>query len=95
MDGTFDIHQAADFLKVDRTTALELAQRGDIPGARIGRAWVFLREDLQDYLRDRVRQQTNKRREQAEADRYALAAAEPAESRRKGRPRREPPKLAA
>lgn len=95
MEGTFDIHEAADFLKVDRTTVLELAQCGELPGARIGRAWVFLRMDLQDYLRDRIRQQTNKRREQAEVDRYALAAAEPGETKRSGRPRRELPKLAA
>jgi excisionase family DNA binding protein len=54
---TFDIDECADFLKVDRNTALKLAQQGDLPGARIGRAWVFLEDDIVEYLRVRVRQQ--------------------------------------
>jgi excisionase family DNA binding protein len=62
---TFDIHEAADFLKVDRATALELAGSGELPGAKVGRAWVFLESDLVDYLRDRVRRQTGERREEA------------------------------
>lgn len=63
---TYDILEAAEFLKVDRTTALELASSGDLPGAKVGRAWVFLECDLVDYLRDRVRRQTNERREIAQ-----------------------------
>jgi excisionase family DNA binding protein len=62
---TYDIAEAADFLKVDRTTVLELAGLGELPGAKVGRAWVFLESDLVDYLRDRVRRQTNERREAA------------------------------
>lgn len=61
---TFDIHEAADFLKIDRKTAMDLAASGDLPGAKVGRAWVFLEADLVDYLRDKVRKQTNERREQ-------------------------------
>lgn len=64
---TYDINEAADFLKVDRTTALELAGRGELPGARVGRAWVFMEADLVEYLRDAVRRQTNRRREQSSA----------------------------
>jgi excisionase family DNA binding protein len=60
---TYDIIEAAEFLKVDRTTALELAGLGELPGAKIGRAWVFMESDLVDYLRDKVRRQTNQRRE--------------------------------
>jgi excisionase family DNA binding protein len=62
---TYDINEAADFLKVDRSTALELAGRGELPGAKVGRAWVFLELDLVEYLRDTVRRQTDRRREQA------------------------------
>ena len=62
---TYDIAEAADFLKVDRTTVLELAGLGELPGAKVGRAWVFLESDLVEYLRDRVRRQTNERREAA------------------------------
>jgi excisionase family DNA binding protein len=62
---TYDIHEAADFLKIDRSTALDLAGTGELPGAKIGRAWVFLEADLVAYLQDRVRQQTATRRDQA------------------------------
>ncbi len=60
---TYDITEAAEFLKVDRSTVLDLASSGDLPGAKVGRAWVFLESDLVDYLRDKVRRQTNERRE--------------------------------
>ena len=61
MARTFDIDECADFLKVDRNTALKLAQQGDLPGAKIGRAWVFLEDDMVEYLRVRVRQQMTER----------------------------------
>lgn len=64
---TYDIHEAADFLKVDRSTALELANAGTLPGAKVGRAWVFMEEELLNYLRDVTRKQTQERRAQAEA----------------------------
>ncbi|NVH74784.1 helix-turn-helix domain-containing protein [Paraburkholderia sp. JPY432] len=57
MTRTFDIDECADFLKVERKTALKLAQQGDLPGARIGRAWVFLEDDVVEYLRVQVRHQ--------------------------------------
>ncbi|PMS33256.1 helix-turn-helix domain-containing protein [Trinickia symbiotica] len=47
---TFDFNEAAAFLKVDRTTALSLAGPGQLPGAKIGRAWLFLKSDVVAYL---------------------------------------------
>lgn len=61
---TFDIHEVAEFLKVDRSTALDLAATGELPGAKVGRAWVFLETDLVAYLEDKVRYQTMERREE-------------------------------
>ena len=61
---TYDINETADFLKVDRATALGLAGSGELPGAKVGRAWVFLESDLVDYLRDRVRRETTERKEE-------------------------------
>lgn len=74
---TFDIHEAADFLKIDRKTAMELAATGDLPGAKVGRAWVFLETDLVDYLRDKVRRQTNERREQQRIEKRAPTRPDP------------------
>ena len=64
---TYDIHEAADFLKIDRSTALALANDGTLPGAKVGRAWVFMEDELVNYLRDITRKQTHERRAYAQA----------------------------
>jgi excisionase family DNA binding protein len=64
---TYDINEAADFLKIDRSTALELAHLGTLPGAKVGRAWVFMEDELVAYLRDMTRKQTQARRAEAES----------------------------
>lgn len=76
---TFDIDQCAEFLKVDRNTALKLAGRGELPGAKIGRAWVFLEDDLAEYLRTQVRMQMRRRQVESEvqADLDASSARTP------------------
>ncbi len=58
---TFDIDECAEFLKVDSTTVSEMAGMGELPGARIGRGWVFLEEDLVEYVRTQVRHQRRER----------------------------------
>ena len=55
---TYDINEAADFLKIDRSTALDLAHLGTLPGAKVGRAWVFMEDELVAYLRDVTRNRT-------------------------------------
>ena len=59
---TYDINEAAELLKISPATAYELAESGELPGARIGRAWVFLGEELIQYLREEIRQQVIERR---------------------------------
>ena len=65
---TLDIDEAAEFLKINRQTALQLSQSGILPGAKIGRAWVFLEEDLKDYLRSEVKKQQRLRQIEADVD---------------------------
>lgn len=48
---TLDLIEAARFLKADEETIREKAAAGEIPGAKIGRKWVFLDVDLAEYLR--------------------------------------------
>lgn len=60
---TYGLNEAAAYLNVDRDTAGRLAADGDLPGAKIGRAWVFRDNDLDEYLLDQVRRQTAERRE--------------------------------
>lgn len=59
---SFDADEAADFLKIHRNTVLELAEKGELPGAKIGRAWVFVTDDLVEWLRLQVKQQQSNNR---------------------------------
>lgn len=58
---TLDLKEAAEYLKISEESARELAASGDLPGAKVGKAWVFLRDDLKDWLRDQVRRQQEQR----------------------------------
>jgi hypothetical protein len=48
---TLNLQQAADFLKIHPVTLGQKARAGEIPGAKIGKAWVFVEIDLTDYIR--------------------------------------------
>ena len=84
---TFDINEAADFLKIDRSTALDLAHVGTLPGAKVGRAWVFMEDELVAYLRDVTRKQTQARRAQLEVAQVIDRAQQEPKPRRRGRRR--------
>ena len=40
----------------------EMARSGDIPGLKIGRSWLFVRNDLLSYLAERARSEAQERR---------------------------------
>ena len=48
---TFNLHQAAKFLGINKETARRRAVTGQLPAAKVGRSWVFLQEDLVTYVR--------------------------------------------
>jgi len=48
---TLDLKQAADFLKMHPQTVRRLAKAGLLPGAKPGKHWCFLEDDLAGYLR--------------------------------------------
>lgn len=60
---TFDVDEAADMLKVHRNTVLKLAEKGDLPAAKIGRAWVFIVENLVTWLKNTTNDQVKERKE--------------------------------
>ena len=53
---TLNLQQAAEFLKIHPVTLGEKARAGEIPGAKIGKSWVFLEIDLIDYIRAQYQQ---------------------------------------
>lgn len=50
---TLALKEAANFLKMHPEELRRRAKAGLIPGAKLGRAWVFLQDDLADHLRSR------------------------------------------
>lgn len=67
MSLTYDIDQAADFLKINKTTMGEMAATGILPAAKIGIRWVFMERDLIAHLSKAIEAQTLERRRQAAA----------------------------
>lgn len=65
MPRTLGLDECAAMLRINPSTALELAQRGEIPGAKIGRAWVFVEEDVLTYLREQIETQVEQRKKAA------------------------------
>lgn len=65
---TFGVEEAGAFLNACRNTILELAATGELPGAKIGREWVFLKSDVVEYLRKKIREQSSQRRSLNAAD---------------------------
>jgi excisionase family DNA binding protein len=51
--------EVARMLGVTPRTVIRLAERGEIPGFRVGRLWKFLPSDIQGYI-DRQRQGTDR-----------------------------------
>lgn len=48
---TMNLKQAAAYLHMHRVTLLLKAQSGKIPAAKPAKCWVFIEQDLLDYLR--------------------------------------------
>jgi len=55
---TVDLSGAADLLKVHQKTALDLIHAGAIPAAKVGRAYVMLRQDVLHYIENQILAQT-------------------------------------
>lgn len=48
---TLTLPEAAAFLKIHPVTLLVKAKAGEIPGAKIGKRWVFVEIDLIEHIR--------------------------------------------
>ncbi|PKM11554.1 MAG: DNA-binding protein [Gammaproteobacteria bacterium HGW-Gammaproteobacteria-3] len=48
---TLDLSEAAHLLKLHPQTVLQRARSGDIPAAKPGKCWVFIEQDLIEWLR--------------------------------------------
>ncbi|SJM94965.1 helix-turn-helix domain-containing protein [Crenothrix polyspora] len=50
---TLNLEEAAEFLKMHPVTLRRKANKGDVPGRKVGRAWVFIMEHLADFVSGR------------------------------------------
>lgn len=48
---TFDLTEAATFLKMHPEEVRRRAKLGLLPGAKPGKSWIFLEDDLAEYVR--------------------------------------------
>lgn len=55
------LEEACKILNAESSRVLELAQSGQLPGARIGRSWVFMEDMVYDFLRQTIDEQTKQR----------------------------------
>ena len=48
---TLSLIEAAEFLKMHREEVRRRAKSGQLPGAKLGKRWVFILDDLVEYIR--------------------------------------------
>lgn len=58
---TLNTDDVACVLQCHEQRVLELAQQGELPGAKIGRGWIFRPVDVAEFLQKQVLQQTAQR----------------------------------
>jgi excisionase family DNA binding protein len=56
---TLDLDQAAQLLHLHPDTVQQRAKAGEIPAAKPGKCWVFIDEDLLDWLRSQYASNNN------------------------------------
>lgn len=52
--GDFDLEELADYLHLDRAQVQRLAERGKLPGRKVGGAWRFARGEIHQWLEARI-----------------------------------------
>ena len=55
-DEILTLKEVAEYLKLAEKTAYRLAQKGKLPGFKVGGSWRFKREDIKSW----IEQQKNK-----------------------------------
>ena len=50
-EDVLDVREVADLLHMPLSTIFDYARRGVLPGRKLGRRWVFLRDELDATLR--------------------------------------------
>lgn len=60
---TLDLQGVATLFKAEPETIAQYSRSGELPGTKMGKSWVFMREDALAFLRKRILKETEERRE--------------------------------
>ena len=71
---TISADEACKLLNIHRATLYEKARAGEIPGAKIGRGWVFIEVDLIQYIREQYKVKDHEREKCPSISNQALRA---------------------
>ncbi|HEY7418200.1 MAG TPA: helix-turn-helix domain-containing protein [Ktedonobacteraceae bacterium] len=58
-----DADEVAELLRLNEQTVKRLANRGELPGFKVGGRWRFRRQDIEDYIEEQKRRYADKRGE--------------------------------
>jgi hypothetical protein len=59
---TLDLQDVAILFRAEPETIAQYARSGELPGTKMGKSWIFLREDVLAFLRKRILEETEERR---------------------------------
>jgi len=59
-DEVLTIKEVAALLKIAEKTAYIMAQRGELPGFKVGGQWRFRRSDIDDWIEERKKSVSEK-----------------------------------
>ena len=48
------VEEVAEYLRISERTVYDWAQKGEIPGGKIGSSWRFSRKRIEEWLNDRL-----------------------------------------
>jgi len=51
-DNVFTIEELAVYLKISKSSLYKLAQKGEVPGQKVGKHWRFRRDIIDKWLAD-------------------------------------------
>ena len=60
-----NVDEACKYLKIAKVTLYKYIRRGEIPAFKMGRVWRFHRESLDNWIKNRVQEDTQARSERA------------------------------
>ncbi|WP_409520579.1 helix-turn-helix domain-containing protein [Melaminivora sp.] len=86
MQDTINADQCAALLQCTPETVEELTRKGELPGVKFGRGWIYVKSDLLAYLAEKGRREAEERRSQ-----FAERCGTPAPLASLVKPRRQAP----